>query len=119
MQLKNVLISFPRLESMETTDMGPNESKACPSEEIGVLGVMLPKSLLMTVTFNNNTSAFAFIICFFLAGWWVLLFFSSCEINSYKGCSMENVHYIFLFYFRMSWEAYVCFLRWDMIWENN
>jgi hypothetical protein len=68
MQLKNVLISFPRLESMETTDMGPNESKACPSEEIGVLGVMLPKSLLMTVTFNNNTSTFAFIIFFFLAG---------------------------------------------------
>jgi hypothetical protein len=49
---------------METTDMGPNESKACPSEEIGVLGVMLPKSLLMTVTFNNNTSTFAFIIFF-------------------------------------------------------
>jgi hypothetical protein len=103
---------------METTDMGPNESKACPSEEIGLLGVMLPKSLLMTLTFNNNTSTFAFINFFFPGGVWVLLLFSSCEINSYKGCSMENVHYIFI-YFRMSWEAYVCFLWWDMIWENN
>ena len=52
---------------METIDMGPNECKACPSEEIGLSGVMLPKSLLMTLTFNNNTSNFAFINLFFFS----------------------------------------------------